>query len=128
MPGNIMMRLQHQSDPEHSRASVALYSGGSMKKIAIATLRAAAITGGALAQTAPAAVHVGLLFNYTGALAEFLPNMENGARLAADQINAAAEQVFGGPLINLVVEDGATEASVGVDRARKLVEIGRAHV
>lgn len=93
-----------------------------MKKIAIATLGAAAITGGALAQTAPAAVNVGLLFDYTGALAEFGPNMENGARLAADQINAAAEEVFGGPLINLVVEDGATEASVGVDRARKLVE------
>ncbi len=93
-----------------------------MKKIAIATLGAFAITGGALAQTAPTAANVGILFDYTGALAEFGPGMENGARMAADQINAAAEAVFGGPIINLVVEDGATEASVGVDRARKLVE------
>jgi ABC-type branched-subunit amino acid transport system substrate-binding protein len=48
--------------------------------------------------------------------------MERGARLAAEQLNAAAQAVFGGPLINLVVEDAATSAAVGVDRARKLVE------
>lgn len=93
-----------------------------MKKIAIAALGAITITGAALAQTAPATVNVGILFDYTGALAEFGPGMENGARMAADQINAASEAVFGGPIINLVVEDAATEASVGVDRARKLVD------
>ena len=92
-----------------------------MKKIAIATLGAIAISG-ALAQNAPAVSNVGLLFDYTGALAEFGPNMENGAHLAADALNAAAEAAFGGPLINLIVEDAATEASVGVDRARKLVD------
>ena len=92
-----------------------------MKKIAIATLGAVAISG-AFAQSAPAVSDVGLLFDYTGALAEFGPNMENGAHLAADALNAAAEAAFGGPLINLIVEDAATEASVGVDRARKLVD------
>ena len=92
-----------------------------MKKVAIATLGAIAFSG-ALAQSAPTVSNVGLLFDYTGALAEFGPNMENGANLAADSINAAAEAVLGGPLVNLVVEDAATEASVGVDRARKLVD------
>ena len=92
-----------------------------MKKLAIATLGAITVTG-ALAQSAPEPANVGLLFDYTGALAEFGPGMENGARLALDAINAASESVFGGPLLNMIVEDGATEASVGVDRARKLVD------
>lgn len=91
-----------------------------MKKVAIATLGALTATA-ALAQ-APAPVNVGVLLDYTGALAEFGPNMQNGAILAAEQINAAAELVFGGPLINLVFEDGATNAAVAVDRARKLVD------
>ncbi len=92
-----------------------------MKKLVIATLGAITVTG-ALAQSAPEPANVGLLFDYTGALAEFGPGMENGARLALDSINAASEAVFGGPLLNMIVEDGATEASVGVDRARKLVD------
>lgn len=93
-----------------------------MKKVAIATLGAIAVSG-VFAQTTPTVANVGLLFDYTGALAEFGPGMENGARLALDGLNAAAEDVLGGPLIDLVVEDAATEASVGVDRARKLVDI-----
>ncbi len=92
-----------------------------MKKIAIATLGVLTATA-ALAQSAPQPANVGILLDYTGALAEFGPNMENGARLAAAQINAAAQEVFGGPLINLVFEDSATSPSVGVDRARKLVD------
>ena len=40
-----------------------------MKKIAIATLGAIAVSG-AFAQSAPAVSDVGLLFDYTGALAE----------------------------------------------------------
>ena len=78
--------------------------------------------GFAAAQDAPPVANVGILFDYTGALAEFGPAMENGARLAADQLNAAAQEVLGGDIIELVVEDAGTSASVGVDRARKLVE------
>lgn len=92
-----------------------------MKKTAVATLGALLI-GGVFAQQEPAEVNVGILFDYTGALAEFGPGMEQGVRLAADSLNAAAEDLLGGPLIKLVVEDAATEASVGVDRARKLVD------
>jgi len=92
-----------------------------MKKAAIATLGALVI-GGVFAQQEPAEVNVGILFDYTGALAEFGPGMEQGVQMVADQLNAAAEEHLGGPLIRLVVEDAATEASVGVDRARKLVD------
>lgn len=92
-----------------------------MKKSVFAVLAALSFCFAA-AQSTPQVANVGILFDYTGALAEFGPGMELGARLAADQLNAAATAVFGGPLINLVVEDAATAAAVGVDRARKLVD------
>jgi len=69
----------------------------------------------------PPVSRVGTLMSYTGALAEFGPAINNGATLAADQINAAATAVFGGPLIEIVTEDDGTNPSQGTDRARKLV-------
>src|SRR5690606_816666 len=39
----------------------------------------------------------------------------------ADQLNAAATAVFGGPLIEIVSEDDGTNPSQGTDRARELV-------
>src|SRR5690606_12409762 len=88
-------------------------------KRAVWTLSLAAILGFAMAQ--PPVSTVGTLMSYTGALAEFGPAINNGATLAADELNAAATAVFGGPIIELVTEDSATNPSVGVDRARKLV-------
>ena len=78
-----------------------------------------ALAGYGLAQ--PPVSNVGTLMSYTGALAEYGPAINNGAMLAADQLNAAATAVFGGPIINLVAEDAATNPSQGVDRARKLI-------
>jgi branched-chain amino acid transport system substrate-binding protein len=77
--------------------------------------------GVALAQ--PTVVPIGALFDYTGALAEFGPAHRDAAELAVTQINEAATAVFGGPIIRLVHEDAATSAAVGVDRARKLVDV-----
>src|SRR5690625_2560281 len=117
-----MMHGQHNIPGQARKACSGCHiSGGSMKKTAVATLGALLI-GGVFAQQEPAEVNVGILFDYTGALAEFGPSMEQGVRLVADQLNAAAEDLLGGPLVNLVIEDAATEASVGVDRARKLVD------
>ena len=90
---------------------------------------ALALSGGlslrAGAQARPQPAKVGTLFDYTGALAEFGPSHRNAANLAARQINEAAQQVFGGPILELVHEDSGTTASVGVDRARKLVNVDR---
>lgn len=72
---------------------------------------------------APPIVRVGTLLDYTGALAEFGPAHRNAAELAAAQLNEAAQAVFGGPIIRLVHEDSGTTASIGIDRARKLVEV-----
>lgn len=78
-----------------------------------------ALVGFGMAQ--PSVSKVGTLMSYTGALAEYGPAINNGAVLAADQINAAATAVFGGPIMEIVTEDSATNPSIGVDRARKLV-------
>jgi len=83
-------------------------------------LLVAALVGFASAQTPPVS-KVGSLMAFTGALAEFGPAINNGVMLAVDELNAAASAVLGGPIVELVTEDSATVPSVGVDRARKLV-------
>src|SRR5690606_41902263 len=88
-------------------------------KRAVWTLSLAAILGFAMAQ--PPVSTVGTLMSYTGALAEFGPAINTGATLAADELNAAATAVFGGPIMELITEDSATNPSQGVDRARKLI-------
>jgi branched-chain amino acid transport system substrate-binding protein len=85
---------------------------------AIAVLAASAL---GLAQ--PSVVPVGALLDYTGPLAEFGPSHRDAAELATMQINEAATAVFGGPIMRLIHEDAATSAAVGVDRARKLVDV-----
>jgi len=72
----------------------------------------------------PPAVPVGAILAYTGPLAEFGPHHEDGIRLAMDELNAAAEEILGGPIISaLIAEDSETAPAAGVDRARKLVDV-----
>lgn len=85
---------------------------------------ALALTGLVSAQAQkPPVSKVGVLMAYTGALAEYGPAITNGIQLAADQLNAAATEVFGGPIVELVIEDSAAAPAQGVDRARKLVNV-----
>ncbi len=86
----------------------------------------ALVLAGSVSAQAPSVSNVGSLLSFTGALAEFGPAINNGIQLAADQVNEAASEVLGGPLVNLVSEDSATVPSVGVDRARKLVNTDNA--
>jgi branched-chain amino acid transport system substrate-binding protein len=79
--------------------------------------------GGLSKAQAPPVTRVGMLAPYTGAGGEWGMVLRNTADLAAQQINAAAEEAFGGPIMELIHEDDATTPTVGVDRARKLVEI-----
>ncbi|HIC95590.1 TPA: twin-arginine translocation signal domain-containing protein [Candidatus Bipolaricaulota bacterium] len=76
----------------------------------------------------PAVVKVGTLFPYTGPGSEWGPHMRNTADLCAGQINEAAEELLGGPVLNLIHEDTETMPSPAVDRARKLVEVDRVPV
>ena len=89
------------------------------------TLVATAVLGGvaALGLAQPAVVPIGALLDFTGPLGEFGPAHRDAAELAASHVNAAATVVFGGPIIRLVHEDAATSAALGIDRARKLVDV-----
>ena len=85
------------------------------------TVTLAVASASALAQ--PSVVPIGALLDFTGPLAEFGPAHRDAVEMAAAQINEAATTVFGGPIVRLIHEDAATSAAVGVDRARKLVDV-----
>ena len=79
----------------------------------------------ALASESDEALQLGVLFDYTGRLGVHGPDLEEGVRLAVEQVNAAGG-VFGRP-VDIVVGDGETDADVAVDRARELIA-GGVHV
>jgi ABC-type branched-subunit amino acid transport system substrate-binding protein len=75
------------------------------------------------AQDAPLQVPIGQIVGFTGSGAEFGPFYQKAAQLAFDQINAAAKEVFGGPIIErLITEDSNTLPTPAIEAARKLVE------
>ena len=63
---------------------------------------------------------VGILFDFTGDLAEFGPNMLNGAKLAAKDINDSGG-VLGQDVV-LSQSDSQTSPTAAVDAARRLVD------
>jgi ABC-type branched-subunit amino acid transport system substrate-binding protein len=72
----------------------------------------------------PPTINIGQIAPFTGSAAEFGAFYEDGAQLAVQQINTAAEEVFGGPIIdNLVTADSATLPTPAIEGARKLVQV-----
>lgn len=69
-------------------------------------------------------IKIGTLFDYTGALAEFGPPLRNSADLAAQHVNEAGG-LLGGRKLELIHEDAGTTASIGIDRAKKLVGVDK---
>ncbi len=67
-------------------------------------------------------IKIGGLFPYTGALAEFGPDFENGARLAIKHLSDA------GISVELVTGDDGTNPTAAVGAARKLVDTDRVNV
>jgi ABC-type branched-subunit amino acid transport system substrate-binding protein len=84
---------------------------------------AAGTPAGTPAGTAAAGgpLKIGMLFDYTGSLAEFGPNMETGAQLAVKQINAAGG-VLGKP-IELIKADSGTNPQVATEAATRLINV-----
>jgi len=66
-------------------------------------------------------IKIGVVMDLSGDLAAMGERMLNGARLAAEEINAAGG-VLGKP-VELVEEDGATDPAAGLERVKKLIEI-----
>ncbi|HEY9459691.1 MAG TPA: ABC transporter substrate-binding protein [Paralcaligenes sp.] len=72
---------------------------------------------------APPAINLGQIAPMTGAAAEFGPYYRDAVQLAVDQINKAAQEVFGGPIIaKHVTVDTTTVPTVGVQAARQMVD------
>lgn len=91
--------------------------------IAGAVLTLAGVIPTGLFAAAPSAIKLGQLTPFTGALAEYGPFYRDAVALAVEQVNAAAEEVYGGKLIaEHLAEDTRTLPTVGVEAARKLVE------
>lgn len=68
-------------------------------------------------------IALGQLSPFTGALAEFGGSFRDAVALAVEQLNAAGEDVFGGPIIaRHIAEDTNALPTPGVNAARKLVE------
>lgn len=74
-------------------------------------------------QNAPPQVPIGQIAPFTGSGAEYGEFYRDAAALAIDHVNAAAEEVFGGPIITrLIAEDSNTLPTPAIDAARKLIE------
>jgi len=77
-------------------------------------------SGGTTPAGETAQLKIGILLDFTGDLAEFGPNMLNGAKLAEKEINDAGG-VMGQDIV-LKQADSQTSPSPAVDAARQLVE------
>ncbi len=66
-------------------------------------------------------IKIGVLLDLTGDLGPMGTRMLDGARLAADEINAAGGVL--GKQVELVEEDGATDPATGFDRVKKMVSV-----
>jgi ABC-type branched-subunit amino acid transport system substrate-binding protein len=77
----------------------------------------------AWAAGAPPTIPVGQIVPFTGSAAEFGKYYRDAAQLAFDQINAAAKEVFGGPIIgDHITADSNTLPTPAIAAARKMVE------
>lgn len=66
-------------------------------------------------------IKIGVVMDLSGDLAAMGERMLNGARLAAEEINAAGGVL--GKQVELVEEDGETDPAAGLERVKKLIEI-----
>ncbi len=92
----------------------------SLGKFILAGAAAASIAGAVPAQAADDEVKIGLLFDVTGPVANFVPPMLDAAKLAVDQVNAQGG-ILGGKKLVTVVADTQGSPQVAVDAANKLV-------
>ncbi|HEY92385.1 MAG TPA: ABC transporter substrate-binding protein [Dehalococcoidia bacterium] len=85
--------------------------------VALSLLIPAAACAPAEAET----IKIGCVLELSGPLGHMGEMMLNGAEMAVEDINAAGGVL--GKQLELLVEDGATDAAIGFDRVKKLVEI-----
>lgn len=94
-----------------------------MKRIGIGLVLVILLSSLGLAACQPAAspsesIKIGALLPLTGALLQEGPNIRKGAELALEHYGGQVA----GKKIELVIEDDATDPTIALDKARKLVE------
>lgn len=92
-----------------------------IKKILLAVVIALLLVPVAACEGEAETIKIGVVMDLSGDLAPMGARMLNGARLAAEEINAAGGVL--GKDVELVEEDGKTDPAAGLDRVKKLIEI-----
>lgn len=88
------------------------------------TLLLAGVAGVLFAGSAAACpAKIGAVLSMTGSYATFGPPISNAAALAVEQLNAAGWKVGDCSKLEYIVRDDQTQPSVGVDAARRLVDL-----
>ncbi len=77
------------------------------------------------AQSPPPKVPIGQVVAFTGSGAEYGPFFRDAAQLALNQINTAAEQVFGGPIVERLIAEELQYASNTCHRGSSQAGRGR---
>lgn len=91
----------------------------------VPALAVAAFTlSSATVAAAPPAITLGQIAPFTGSGAEFGQFYRDGAALAVQHLNAAAEETLGGPIIAAhIAEDSATSPTPAVEAALSLIQV-----
>jgi ABC-type branched-subunit amino acid transport system substrate-binding protein len=112
--------MSEQNPNSENRRKFFLHAGavgGAMVFSSAFPLRKAEAAG------APPEINIGQIAPMTGSAAEFGPYYRDAVQLAVNQINKAAQQVFGGPIIGKhITVDTTTLPTVGVQAARQMVD------
>ena len=98
----------------------------SFRKFVLAGV-AAVLLASSLPARADDEVRIGLLFDVTGPVANFVPPMLDAAKLAIDQVNAQGG-ILGGKRLLSIVADTQGSPQVAVDAANKLVNAEKVSV
>ncbi|MRX51287.1 ABC transporter substrate-binding protein [Paracoccus sp. S-4012] len=91
-----------------------------MKKLLLATAATALVAGAAGAEE----IKVGISMGYTGPLESMAPDIENGAVLAMDEVNASGLLLDGSTLVPVPADNTCADASASVAAVERLASEG----
>ena len=92
-------------------------------KYASRLMMAAAVTAIMAGPALACPAKIGATLSLTGSYATFGPPISQAAEMAVEQLNAAGWNVAGCAKLEYLVRDDQTQPSVGVDAARRLIDI-----
>lgn len=94
-----------------------------MKQLLLASTAAAVVATGANAGGHISEVKIGIALGFTGPLESLAPPMENGAKLAIDEINASGLFVDGATISSVSGDSTCVDAAAAVTAAERLITV-----